>query len=92
MALTKRFALTMESGLKFLLFLFPVLAVSVKSWASAFHLLLFVLAVIAISSKQWRINQFALSRDEKIFLGLMVLIYIWYLLVEYVNGWQGSYK
>gem|GEM_PF-6596165 len=79
----------LELSLKVLFFLFPVLAVSVKSWASGMHVLIFLCSLLILRSKWHSIGDLSLSKVEKLMLGLFVLIFAWYLLTEALNGWNG---
>ncbi len=79
----------LELSLKILFFLFPVLAVSVKSWASGMHALIFLVCLLVLRSKRRSLDGLSLSKSEKLMLGLFVLIFAWYLLSEALNGWNG---
>ena len=70
-----------------LVFLFPLLAVSVKSWTSTLQLLL------ALVSLAWLINNYGHNKFEmsawvKLFLIILPLSFLWYLTSEFLNGWQ----
>jgi O-antigen ligase len=78
---------SLNSVIAGLIFFFPLFAVSMKSWTSAFHLFL------CISSVVWLMRNNQLTKGkitiwEKLFMLLLLASFLWYVLSEYMNGWQ----